>query len=208
LVISVSSDPACHAPVAPDISLVRDGISRSIDIFVSSAAILFLAPLMLVVAAAIHLLDGGPVLSGQTRVGKDGRTYRCWRFRSASLPHPAAARWQNVRPEQGERTPLGALLRQLGVDELPQLLNILNGDMSLVGPRPVKAEDADRYGRYLAEYCSVRPGLTGLWQVSPLSAMSRRRQVAVDITYIRSKSLGLDLRILFLILSRPLVSVA
>lgn len=94
-------------------------------------------------------------------------------------------------------TPLGDFLRKSSLDELPQLFNVVFGDMELVGPRPVVQTEAARYGRRFRDYCSVRPGITGLWQVSGRSDTTYRRRVAMDVIYSRTKSAGLDVRILF-----------
>ena len=93
-------------------------------------------------------------------------------------------------------TALGSFLRRSSVDEIPQLFNVLRGEMSLVGPRPIVAAEVPRYRRYINHYCSVTPGITGLWQVSGRNDVSYRRRVALDVTYARSKSLLFDLKIL------------
>jgi lipopolysaccharide/colanic/teichoic acid biosynthesis glycosyltransferase len=93
-------------------------------------------------------------------------------------------------------TPLGAFLRKTSLDELPQLINVLVGHMSLVGPRPIVVAEAPRYGRYFKFYCAVRPGITGLWQVSGRNDVSYRRRVAIDTLYVRSRSIFVDLAIL------------
>jgi exopolysaccharide production protein ExoY len=95
-------------------------------------------------------------------------------------------------------TPIGALLRKSSLDELPQLFNVLLGDMSLVGPRPIVQAEAARYGRYFAVYCSVKPGITGLWQVSGRSEVGYRRRVAMDVLYARRRCTGLDAQLLAL----------
>jgi len=93
-------------------------------------------------------------------------------------------------------TPIGNFLRKTSIDELPQLLNVLRGEMSIVGPRPIVEGEIERYGRYFADYSRVKPGITGLWQVSGRNNVHYRRRVALDVTYARNKSLALDLRIL------------
>jgi exopolysaccharide production protein ExoY len=93
-------------------------------------------------------------------------------------------------------TPLGNLLRKSSLDELPQLFNVIVGDMSLVGPRPIVEAEINKYGRYFRHYCSVTPGITGLWQVSGRSDVSYRRRVAMDVAYARSKSLAFDVSLL------------
>ena len=179
-----------------------------------------LAPLMLSIALWIWLNDRGPPLFGHLRIGLDGRPFRCWKFRSMRTDAEArladhlagseAARTEwalNHKLRDDPRiTPLGAFLRRSSLDELPQLLNVVCGEMSLVGPRPIVAAEIRRYGRYFADYCSVRPGITGLWQVSGRSNTSYRRRVAMDVTYARRRSPALDGFVLLMTLPAVLKS--
>jgi exopolysaccharide production protein ExoY len=191
-------------------------IARMIDIVLSISALIFLAPLMLLVALAVYIVDPGPVLFGHRRLGKDGRTFRCWKFRSmvvdadarlqallASDPQ-ARAEWEADHKLRNDPrvTRIGHFLRKSSLDELPQFFNVLMGDMSLVGPRPIVSDEVAKYGRYFAKYCQVRPGITGLWQISGRNDVSYRRRVAMDIAYVRSKSLALDMGILLLTVPR------
>lgn len=187
-------------------------MTRGLDIVIALLMLVFLAPLIALVAVAVFITDPGPVLFAHNRLGHGGRTFKCLKFRSMVLDaeerllnllmtDPAA----KLEWEQGHKlkvdprvTRIGAFLRRTSLDELPQLFNVLRGDMSLVGPRPIVMAEVKRYGRYFPDYCSVRPGLTGLWQISGRSDTSYRRRVALDVTYCRSRSVGMDLRILFL----------
>ena len=193
---------------------------RMMDIILALAALLFFAPLMLVVAVCVYIMDPGPILFGHKRIGRDGQTFRCWKFRSmvvdadarlaallASDPE-ARADWQRDHKLRNDPriTALGRFLRRSSLDELPQLFTVVVGEMSLVGPRPIVAAEAVRYGRYFNDYCRVRPGITGLWQISGRNDVSYRRRVALDVTYVRSKSLPLDLKIVFLTIPRVLLS--
>jgi exopolysaccharide production protein ExoY len=173
-------------------------------------ALVFLAPMMTLVALAIWLQDGGPVIYSQMRIGRGGVSFKCLKFRSMlvdaedRLQHllaqnpDARAEWDRDHKLRDDPriTALGSFLRRSSVDEIPQLINVLRGEMSLVGPRPIVAAEAKRYGRYIHDYCSVNPGITGLWQVSGRNDVSYRRRVALDVTYARSKSFLLDLKIL------------
>lgn len=186
-------------------------LSRPLDILLAVVLIAFLAPVLLIVAAAIWICDPGPVVFAHRRVGRDGRSFECLKFRSmctnaearlaALLRDDPALRamWERDHklPRDPRVTRIGAFLRVTSLDELPQLFNVLRGDMSLVGPRPIVTAEIPKYGRYIRHYCSVRPGLTGLWQVSGRSSTTYRRRVAADVRYARSRSLGLDMRILF-----------
>jgi exopolysaccharide production protein ExoY len=166
--------------------------------------------LMAVVAALVYCFEGGPVIFSQERIGLDGGTFRILKFRTMTVNADNAlkevlSRDKVLSGEWSERqkmqhdprvTALGRVLRLSSVDELPQLFNVLKGEMSLVGPRPIVAEETIRYGRYLGRYCSVRPGLTGLWQVRRNSDTTYRRRVALDVVYSRRTGLFLDLLIL------------
>lgn len=186
-------------------------LRRSIDIIIASGALLFLLPIMVLISLGVWLQDGGPIFFAHKRIGRDGRAFRCLKFRSmltnadARLQHLLAASAEARREWECDHklrddpriTAFGAFLRRSSLDELPQLLNVLSGDMSLVGPRPIVDAEVQRYGRRFSHYCSVRPGITGLWQVSGRNDVSYRRRVAIDTFYASHQSLGLDLRILF-----------
>jgi len=181
-----------------------------INATVAIVILVFCAPLLVLVALSIFVYDGGPVLFAHRRIGRDGRTFRCLKFRSMAadaearlerlLATDTAARreWQADHKLRSDPriTPVGGFLRKTSLDELPQLFNVLRGEMSLVGPRPVVQDEARRYGRRFAHYCAVRPGITGLWQVSGRNDVSYGRRVALDVLYTRHKSLRLDLAIL------------
>ena len=186
--------------------------TRLFDIAVSLALLVFLAPLMIVVAMLVVATNPGPVIFGHKRLGRDGRTFSCLKFRSMVtdsqerlaqlLASDADARreWERDHKLKNDPriTPIGAFLRKSSLDELPQLFNVLRGDMSLVGPRPIVMDEVRRYGRYFSHYSQVRPGITGLWQVSGRSNTSYRRRVAMDVTYSRSRSLSLNVKILLM----------
>ena len=197
------------ARVAP---IAGGALCRACDIVVALAAILFTAPLLIMIALGVKLHDGGPALFGQERIGMGGRTFRCMKFRSmvvdaevrlaALLAADPQARGEWSRDFKLKRdpriTPLGDFLRRSSLDELPQLFNVLRGDMSIVGPRPIVRSEVARYGARFESYCAVRPGITGLWQVSGRSDVSYRRRVAMDAVYARSKCLSWDVKILLL----------
>ena len=187
-----------------------ESFGRLVDLCLALTALVFLAPMMVVVALAIWLQDGGPIFYAQMRIGRGGVGFKCLKFRSMlvdadqRLQHllaqdaTAKAEWDRDHKLRDDPriTSLGSFLRRSSVDEIPQLINVLRGEMSLVGPRPIVAAEAPRYGRYIRHYCSVNPGITGLWQVSGRNDVSYRRRVALDVTYARSKSFALDLKIL------------
>jgi exopolysaccharide production protein ExoY len=183
---------------------------RAVNMALAALLLVALAPLLAVVALCVRFGDGGPVLFAHHRIGRDGRTFRCFKFRSMKVD--AKERLERLLAEDAQAraewdldhklkndpriTPFGAFLRKSSLDELPQLFNVVRGEMSLVGPRPIVADEARRYGRYLEVYQSVRPGITGLWQVSGRNDVTYRRRVALDTVYVRSKSVPLDVWIL------------
>ena len=183
---------------------------RILDIGIASCALIFLGPLLLVVAAVVYIVDPGPIFFAHRRLGQNGRCFPCLKFRSMVvdaeqrlqqlLMTSEEAREEWARDFKLRRDPritsFGNFLRKSSIDELPQLINVLRGDMSIVGPRPIVQGEIERYGRYYAHYSAVKPGITGLWQVSGRNDVTYRRRVALDVTYARNKSLVLDLRIL------------
>lgn len=187
---------------------------RLFDIVGASLCLIFFAPLL----AVLYLLvrsDGGPALFGHTRIGARGRAFTCWKFRSMvvdadSVLHevlerdPLARReWENDFKLRNDRrvTRLGAILRTTSLDELPQLFNVLRGEMSLVGPRPIVSAEVPRYGQAIDAYAQCRPGLTGLWQVSGRNDVTYNERVRLDVTYVSQWSLLLDVRIVLKTLS-------
>jgi len=183
---------------------------RVLDVVVSLAALVFLMPLILVLAALIRLQDGGPAVFSQRRIGQGGRLFNCLKLRSMTVDadrrleillasdEAARSEWELTQKLRKDPriTPLGLFLRRSSLDEIPQLINVLRGEMSLVGPRPIVQRERSRYGRRFAAYCRVPPGITGLWQVSGRSDTLYRRRVAMDVLYSRKKSLTMDLWIL------------
>jgi lipopolysaccharide/colanic/teichoic acid biosynthesis glycosyltransferase len=177
---------------------------------VAAALLLVLSPLMLGVALLIWRCDGAPVLFWHYRVRQNGRLFRCLKFRtmyiesqqmlSDLLARDADARVQWQRDQKLTHdpriTPVGRFLRSTSLDELPQLINVLRGEMSLVGPRPITVGELTRYGSVRWHYLSVAPGMTGLWQVSGRNKLSYDERVALDERYIDERTLWLDLWIL------------
>lgn len=174
--------------------------------------LLFFLPVMLMVAAAVFFQDGGPVIFAHKRLGRNGKPFHCLKFRSMRVDAEArlaevlaadpVAREEWARDHKLRRDPrvtrLGDFLRRSSLDELPQFFNVIRGDMSLVGPRPIVEGERAKYGRRFQAYCAVKPGITGLWQVSGRNDVSYRARVAMDTCYARKKNLGLDLYILFM----------
>jgi lipopolysaccharide/colanic/teichoic acid biosynthesis glycosyltransferase len=172
--------------------------------------LLLLSPVLLAIALALRMTDGAPVLFGHYRVGRHGRIFKCMKFRTMrrdaedalaellSADAQARLEWERHRKltQDPRITRLGEFLRKTSLDELPQLFNVLRGEMAFVGPRPVTVEELSRYGRARWHYVSVRPGVTGLWQVSGRNRTTYEVRVALDRRYVENRSLGLDLAIL------------
>lgn len=184
---------------------------RVLDVVVSLAAILFFLPLMVLTALAIRGQDGGPALFRQARLGRGGVLFDCLKFRSmavdaeARLPDLVDEEWAATRKFRRDArvTRLGRVLRLSSLDELPQLINVLRGEMCLVGPRPIVLDEAKLYGRRLQAYCAVRPGLTGLWQISGRNDVAYCRRVAMDVWLVRNASV----RVYLMILARTIPAV-
>ncbi len=188
----------------------RDLAIRTLDILVAIAALVVLGPLLVCVAASIFLVDGGPPLFAHQRLGKGGKRFGCLKFRTmvvdsqqrleALLARDPVARAEWDRDQKLRNDPrvtwLGRFYRKASIDELPQLINVLRGEMSIVGPRPIVQAERARYGRHFAAYCAVNPGITGIWQVCGRNDVSYRRRIACDVLYSRSRSLPLNIRII------------
>jgi exopolysaccharide production protein ExoY len=193
------------------LSPVQDAIlTRTMDICVAAAAIAVLLPVLLLIVLALKITSPGPVLFPHRRIGKGGRVFPCYKFRSmvvdssqvldrhlAECPNAREewARDQKLRNDP-RITPIGRLLRRSSLDEVPQIFNVLLGQMSLVGPRPIVEGEMIRYRQYIGDYMAVKPGITGLWQISGRNNTTYRRRVALDTAYARSRHIGLDLAIM------------
>jgi lipopolysaccharide/colanic/teichoic acid biosynthesis glycosyltransferase len=198
------------AAMPPDASGYARAGKRSFDLAVSLFLLLTFLPVILVLVILVSLGGGGAPFFGHVRVGRGGRRFVCWKFRTmvpdaearlATLLRAdpeAAAEWARVQKlgKDPRVTPIGAFLRQTSLDELPQLWNVLRGEMSLVGPRPVTRAEIDRYGEAASDYLAVRPGITGLWQVQGRSSTSYEERVRMDRLYVRTVSFRRDLEIL------------
>jgi len=185
---------------------------RAFDILTAAVLLVVLVPVLLVICLLVRLSSPGPVLFRQQRVGRDGRRFSFYKFRSMYYGSDESAHrayYQQLvdgsaRPvgrsfklEDDPRvTPIGRVLRRYSLDEFPQLFNVLRGDMSLVGPRPPIPYEVDMYGSRELQRLAVRPGITGLWQVSGRSNLDFQAMIDLDLTYISEWSLTRDLQIL------------
>lgn len=180
--------------------------SRAFDLVVAVTMLLVALPFLIVLAIALQIDSPGRLFFVQSRVGRGGAMFPCLKFRTMcenadqvlaeylAGSEEARAEWsRDFKLRNDPRvTRLGRLVRKLSLDEFPQLVNIVQGHMSVVGPRPIVAAEAERYGASFATYCAVRPGLTGLWQVSGRNDVSYRERVELDCTYVARKSVAFD----------------
>lgn len=173
-------------------SNVQDTVKRAVDVGAAGLGLALTAPLQLAVAIAVRRRLGSPVLFRQPRPGRHGEIFELMKFRTMREPDPE----RGLVTDADRMTSLGSFLRRTSLDELPTLLNVLKGDMSLVGPRPLLVAYLERYTPEQARRHDVRPGVTGLAQVSGRNALSWEDKFALDLRYVEERSLLLDLQIL------------
>lgn len=188
----------------------RGRVARGIDVVGASVGLLLTAPLLIVIAALIRVSSRGPVVFRHERLGRDLEPFQCLKFRTMhrdadriiaelrrARPDIDAELASNFKLRDDPRiTPMGRFLRRTSLDELPQLVNVLRGEMSLVGPRPIVSEEGAMYGPQLGLVLSVRPGMTGAWQVAGRNRICYPERVDIDIDYVNRKSVIVDLAIL------------
>lgn len=186
-------------------------LKRLFDIIPSIVAIAFFSWLYVIIAVIIKISDPGPVFFRQTRIGKNGRPFKMWKFRSMVVNAEDILKENKelyelylendykLKPEDNPRiSKIGKVLRKSPLDELPQFFNILMGDMSLVGPRPVVKKELNEYGKHVDELLSIKPGAFGLWQASGRSNIGYPERCSIELDYVRNESFRLDLKIIFM----------
>ena len=195
-----------HKRVKP----IGGSVKRIVDVTLAACALAVLAPMLLFLAVLIRAVTGSSPVFAHERVGFGGRSFRCYKFRTMKVEadeilkqhlatNPQAAdEWGRTRKLMNDPriNCLGNVLRKSSIDELPQLINVLKGDMSLVGPRPVVLAEIELYGRRAEHYHAARPGVTGLWQISGRNRVNYSTRVAMDCHYVRSWSIWRDVAIL------------
>ena len=193
---------------------------RVIDIILAVSGIILLAPLLIICFVVTVATSPGPALFRHKRVGFNGKYFDCLKFRTMVTDAPerlrqlldsdpvAAAEWAANRKLRHDPrvTAIGDILRKSSLDELPQLFNVLKGDMSIVGPRPVTEDELVRYSSAISAYLACRPGITGLWQVSGRSSTTYRKRIACDTFYARKWSMALDAKIVIVTIPALLLS--
>ncbi|WP_422388396.1 sugar transferase [Clostridium baratii] len=187
---------------------VYNFFKRAFDLISSSIALIVFSPIFLIVAIAIKLDSEGDIVFGHTRIGRDGKLIKVYKFRT--MVKNAKEVFENFTEEQKQEyytnfkldndpriTRVGNFLRKTSLDELPQLLNIIKGDMSVVGPRPIVEKEIEKYGVYAKKMFSVTPGLTGYWQANGRSDTSYDERVQMDMYYVDNRSFLMDMKIIF-----------
>jgi Undecaprenyl-phosphate galactose phosphotransferase WbaP len=203
--------PVHPAVLGPERLFTYHVVKRALDILLVLIASPLLLLLTLAIAVAIRIGSPGPIFFSHRRIRRHGAFFTMWKFRTmcvnsaevleehlASDPI-ARVEWQRFHKLRNDPrvTPVGRFLRRTSLDELPQLWNVFTGSMSLVGPRPIVAAEVEKYGEYFADYCLVKPGITGLWQISGRSGVGYAERVQFDRKYARTWSLRGDVIILF-----------
>lgn len=192
-------------------SLDGELFKRLFDILFSLSVLILFAPVYLLLAFSIALSSSGPIFYVQERVGKNRKRFYCLKFRTMvenaddilleimeNSPHLRQEFEDNFKLKQDPRiTGIGRFLRMTSLDEFPQFWNVLKGDMSVVGPRPLVEEELPRYGRHINKILTIRPGITGLWQVSGRNDIPYPRRVQIDLYYANDKNLWMDMWIIF-----------
>ena len=201
---------AFDAPDRPSETFHYRILKRIFDIVLILLSIPVLLPVLGLVAAVVVLTSPGPVFYSHRRIRQNGAFFSMWKFRTMCVnsaevledhlkSHPVArSEWSQAQKLKTDPrvTPLGHFLRRYSIDELPQVWNVVRGQMALVGPRPIVAAEVEKYGEGFSYYCRVKPGLTGLWQVSGRSELTYPQRVALDCAYVERWSLGRDVVIL------------
>ena len=170
-------------------------IKRSIDIVCSGLGLIILSPILLITAILIKIKLGSPIFFIQDRVGKDGKVFKMIKFRTML---DATDKWGEPLPDEERMTPFGKFLRSTSIDELPELINVFKGDMSLVGPRPLLVEYIELYSKKQWRRHEVRPGITGWAQVNGRNSLSWGDRFELDVEYVNKYNLFMDIKILFM----------
>ncbi|RYY81567.1 MAG: sugar transferase [Chitinophagaceae bacterium] len=203
---------AGNPPAGTFFKVHSSALKRAMDLVIAFAVLAFVAPIFLIVYALIKIFDPGPALFSHLRVGRDGRMFTVYKFRTMRVDAQerleevltsdpkAAAEWAEFQKLKNDPrvTVIGRILRRTSIDELPQLLNIVRGEMSVIGPRPVTSGEIHRYGAEYPYYTAVRPGVLGLWQVKGRNKLTYPERVAYDVQYVKTWSIWQDIKIMLL----------
>lgn len=170
-------------------------VKRLVDIVCSGLGLIIISPILLIVSILIRIKLGSPIFFTQDRVGKDGRIFKMIKFRTML---DATDKWGEPLPDEDRLTPFGKMIRSTSIDELPELINVFKGDMSLVGPRPLLVEYKELYSPEQFRRHEVRPGITGWAQVNGRNSISWKERFELDVEYVENFNLFMDIKILFM----------
>ena len=174
---------------------MRPGLPRGADLLIATAGLILAAPVIAIAAVAIKLDSRGPVFYRQQRVGHRGELFEMWKLRTMADGVPLGGIWDPLTKDDPRVTKVGAFLRRTSLDELPNLFNVLRGEMAIVGPRPTISEQVETYTDHQRRRLDVKPGLTGWAQVNGRAGIPLAERIELDVWYVDHRSLGLDLRI-------------
>lgn len=189
-------------------SKIYSGFKRIVDVILGCIGLVLLSPVFLILAICIKIDSKGPVIFAHKRIGKNGKEFNMYKFRSMyenaeemieNFNEEQKREWQeNFKLENDPRiTKVGNFLRKTSLDELPQIVNIIKGDLSIIGPRPVIDEELEKYGKHKDKFLSITPGLTGYWQANGRSNTTYEERMQMELYYIDNQSLWLDIKIFF-----------
>ena len=194
--------PVIHIRYVPLTDSFNAALKRVIDLFGAVVAMILFSPVMLLTALAIRLTSPGPIIFSQERIGRHNKPFKMYKFRSMELQPPEEEKKEWTVQSDPRITGVGRLIRRMSIDELPQLINVLRGDMSLVGPRPERPFFVDQFKEEIPRYMvkhQVRPGMTGWAQINGYRGdTSIRKRIEHDLYYIENWTVGFDFKILFL----------
>jgi undecaprenyl phosphate N,N'-diacetylbacillosamine 1-phosphate transferase len=177
---------------------VQNAVKRMMDICLSAIGLLIAAPAIVIIAIAIKMTSPGPAFFIQNRVGKQCRVFRLYKYRSMSHGAESYTLGRYISRKDTAITPVGRILRRWALDELPQLLNVLKGDMSIVGPRPTLGYQVEKYDSVQLKRLDVKPGMTGWAQVNGRNKLSWPERIELDVWYAENWSIGLDVKIMLM----------
>lgn len=187
---------------------IYSGFKRIVDVVLGCIGLVLLSPVFLILAICIKIDSKGPVIFSHKRIGKNGKEFNMYKFRSMyenaeemieNFNEEQKREWQeNFKLENDPRiTKMGNFLRRTSLDELPQIVNIIKGDLSIIGPRPIVDEELEKYGKNKKKFLSITPGLTGYWQANGRSNTTYEERMQMELYYIDNQSLWLDIKIFF-----------
>jgi len=175
---------------------IQLGVKRAVDLVLSAILLLILLPVMLVTGAAVKVASPGPIVFTQKRAGKDGRLFTIYKFRSMTQEASQSERGTRIYHDDPRITSVGKVLRATSLDELPQLFNVLKGEMSFVGPRPDLPHHVENYTAFQRQRLTVKPGITGWAQISGRNELTWEERITLDVVYLQNWSLVRDLNVL------------